>query len=153
MRRLPERPLEPRNASHALDMRFKWMKRMDLVRGTCVAGSIALLTACQRARSLAAARCGGCAAVSTTRERWSAACPYAERRQLRRRSKMTTRQHTGSVICVSRAIATAASGCLLTLRSGSCAARRGPRTIRTWTGLTDDRIRNLERSYMSQGTH
>jgi hypothetical protein len=26
-------------------------------------------------------------------------------------------------------------------------------TIRTWTGLTDDRIRNLYRSYMSQGTH
>jgi hypothetical protein len=26
-------------------------------------------------------------------------------------------------------------------------------TIRTWTGLTDDRIRNLYRSYMSKGSH
>jgi hypothetical protein len=26
-------------------------------------------------------------------------------------------------------------------------------TIRTWTGLTDDRIRNLYRSYMSRGAH
>jgi hypothetical protein len=26
-------------------------------------------------------------------------------------------------------------------------------TIRTWTGLTDDRIRNLYRSYMSRSTH
>jgi hypothetical protein len=26
-------------------------------------------------------------------------------------------------------------------------------TIRTWTGLTDDRIRNLNRSYMSRGAH
>ena len=26
-------------------------------------------------------------------------------------------------------------------------------TIRTWTGPTDDRIRNLYRSYMSRGAH
>jgi hypothetical protein len=62
------------------------------------------------------------------------------------------RQHTGSVMRISDDRYSRERLCLdLALRFLRHEART--QTIRAWTGLTDDRIRNLYRSYMSRGAH
>ena len=54
--------------------------------------------------------------------------------------------------CAYRTIATAATARASMSRCSSSATRRVPTPIRTWTGLTDDRIRKLYRSYLC-GSH
>jgi hypothetical protein len=62
------------------------------------------------------------------------------------------KQHTGRVMRISDDRYSRERFCLdLALRFLRHEART--QTIRKWTGLTDDRIRNLYRSYMSRGAH